>query len=491
MIPAVKKTAVIYVRVSSEEQVENTSLETQETACRRWCAQNGYEIEGVFADRGESAKTADRPAFLRLVEHCRKHKPSAAVAYRIDRWSRNVTDFAVYRSRLSSWSVQMLSATEQITDDPAGRAMAAMLAVFAQFDNDVRAKRTSEGMLATRMRGGWTTRPPRGYATAKTPTGVPSLAPLEPDATAVKDAFATVASGIFGTADLAKRLRIPRRHIRETLSNPAYAGFHLINGERVQGVWPPLVDIQIWEAVQDELLAVWKPKPKANRIFPLRGLLACECGRRLTASSSRSRNGQLHHYYHCTKCGARHRQAKLEAAFDAWLRSMRVHSAPVFRAALLHAKELAADLAKQATAFRVEAEEGRRIAEEKLSRLMDLRCDGEITREQFDAKAKQIKAKHETAEAVSRRLTFSVVDATDIFSAAMELLDDLPRLLANAEGRQRNAILAALVGSNVAVARSGELRTGDSSSVYGLSEHLSGDQNRMAPPTGFEPVLPG
>lgn len=39
MIPSVKKTAVIYVRVSSDEQVENTSLETQETACRRWLVQ--------------------------------------------------------------------------------------------------------------------------------------------------------------------------------------------------------------------------------------------------------------------------------------------------------------------------------------------------------------------------------------------------------------------------------------------------------------------
>lgn len=45
MIPAVKKTAVIYVRVSSDEQVENTSLETQETACRRWCEQGGYEVD--------------------------------------------------------------------------------------------------------------------------------------------------------------------------------------------------------------------------------------------------------------------------------------------------------------------------------------------------------------------------------------------------------------------------------------------------------------
>ena len=368
--------------------------------------------------------------------------------------------------------------------------MAAMLAVFAQFDNDVRAKRTVDGMLATRMRGGWTTRPPRGYVTAKTANGCPSLAHHQQDTARVRLAFEQVASGVFDTGALAKLLRMPRGHLRETLSAPVYAGFHIIQGDRIKGTWPPIVDIETWEAVQHELLTRWTPRPRASQKFPLRGLLVCECGRRLTASSSRGRNG-LHHYYHCIGCGARHRQTVLEQTFDGWLLSMRGASIPVLTIARRRARELAADLAKQAQAYRREAEEGRAMAEERLSKLADLLIDGAINRAQYDAKRKEIIAKHETANTIAGRLSVSVTDADSIFGAALALLDDLPRLLANAAPNRREAILTALCGSNVTVTASGEIRTADSSSVYGLAVHVSDGKKRMAPPTGFEPVLPG
>ena len=48
--------AVIYIRVSSEEQVENFSLKTQEEICRRDAKYKGYEIAEVFREEGKSAK---------------------------------------------------------------------------------------------------------------------------------------------------------------------------------------------------------------------------------------------------------------------------------------------------------------------------------------------------------------------------------------------------------------------------------------------------
>ena len=67
---------IVYIRVSSEEQVKGTSLEFQEEICRKYCSEKGIEIpkDGVFREEGASAKTADRVQFLRAVEFCRKHK---------------------------------------------------------------------------------------------------------------------------------------------------------------------------------------------------------------------------------------------------------------------------------------------------------------------------------------------------------------------------------------------------------------------------------
>jgi hypothetical protein len=46
------------------EQTKNLSLPTQEKACREYCARNGYDVDQVFIDAGESAKSTDRPEFL-------------------------------------------------------------------------------------------------------------------------------------------------------------------------------------------------------------------------------------------------------------------------------------------------------------------------------------------------------------------------------------------------------------------------------------------
>jgi DNA invertase Pin-like site-specific DNA recombinase len=61
--------AVIYVRVSDSRQVDNTSLASQEEICRQWCQSRGIEVDRVFTDAGESAKTADRTEFHSFGTH--------------------------------------------------------------------------------------------------------------------------------------------------------------------------------------------------------------------------------------------------------------------------------------------------------------------------------------------------------------------------------------------------------------------------------------
>ena len=66
--------AIIYTRVSSDEQVKGTSLEYQEQICRQYCSTKGIEVLNVFREEGVSAKTAERLELLRAMEYCRRHK---------------------------------------------------------------------------------------------------------------------------------------------------------------------------------------------------------------------------------------------------------------------------------------------------------------------------------------------------------------------------------------------------------------------------------
>ena len=62
---------IIYCRVSSKEQIEGTSLETQEQACRECARSKNIKILKIFVERGESAKFADRTQLLELIDFCK------------------------------------------------------------------------------------------------------------------------------------------------------------------------------------------------------------------------------------------------------------------------------------------------------------------------------------------------------------------------------------------------------------------------------------
>src|SRR3989338_3150961 len=109
-----KKKAVMYIRVSSEEQVENFSLGTQEELCRRDAKYKGYEIAEVFREEGKSAKTIiGRPVLLQMIEFCRKNKKEvkAVFVYRLDRLSRQTADFLALRKRFFDMGVALISAS--------------------------------------------------------------------------------------------------------------------------------------------------------------------------------------------------------------------------------------------------------------------------------------------------------------------------------------------------------------------------------------------
>ena len=162
----IQKKAVIYIRVSSEEQVENFSLKTQEEICRRDAKYKGYEVAEVFREEGKSAKNiTGRPELLRLLDYCRKNKKEVkgVFVYRLDRLSRQTSDFLALRQRFYSMGISLISASEPTGNSPTEKLLETVLASFAQHDNDVRSERTKNGMRARFLMGLVTNHTPLGY----------------------------------------------------------------------------------------------------------------------------------------------------------------------------------------------------------------------------------------------------------------------------------------------------------------------------------------
>jgi site-specific DNA recombinase len=338
--------AVIYCRVSSLTQVDNLSLDTQEKACREYCAQHDYDVDAVFIERGESAKTADRTEFLKLLEHCRRasrDRVHAVVVYSLTRFSRNTTDHHAIAAGLRGLGIILRSVTEPIDESPTGKLMEAMLAGFAQFDNDVKAARVRAGLKAAVERGRWCWPAPIGYLNADASRG-PSLVPDPERAPLVRKAFELHDAGVRGRELLrqvhalglrAKRGGTPLSlaTLYNVLHHRAYIGIVRPRGwtEDARGDFEPLVDVALFERVQASLHTKPRQSPAIGQHvdhpdFPLRRFVRCSCGHAMTGSWSSGRS-RRHAYYHCQKSCQRITKAALEGAFFALLDTLRPEAA--------------------------------------------------------------------------------------------------------------------------------------------------------------------
>ena len=187
----VAERAVIYTRVSTEEQVrEGMSLEAQEAACREYCIRAGYSIVRVFVEEGESAKTANRTQLKELLTFCREdHNIGVVVVHKVDRFARLAQDHMQLRSLLAAMGVTLRSVTEPIDDTSAGKFMEHIFAGLAEFDNNVRADRSTKGMRQKLENGYWTFPPPLGYLAGKDKQGNKSIVPDRDRAEHVRWAF--------------------------------------------------------------------------------------------------------------------------------------------------------------------------------------------------------------------------------------------------------------------------------------------------------------
>ena len=110
------KNALAYARVSTKEQAEKGySIPAQLKAIREYAKSHGFRILDEYVDEGESAKTADRPSFLKMIKRCTKDKTiDAVIVHKIDRFSRNNLDFYTYKAILKREGVRLISVTENI-----------------------------------------------------------------------------------------------------------------------------------------------------------------------------------------------------------------------------------------------------------------------------------------------------------------------------------------------------------------------------------------
>ena len=141
--------AGLYARVSTNDQ---QTLPMQNRAMREYAARRGWTI--ALQVREVNSGAVKREAREKLMEAARRREIDLVLVWRLDRWGRSVTDLLATLQELEHLGVGFVSLTEALDlTTPAGRAMAGLLAIFAEFEREILRERTKAGLAHARANG--------------------------------------------------------------------------------------------------------------------------------------------------------------------------------------------------------------------------------------------------------------------------------------------------------------------------------------------------
>lgn len=156
-----------YVRVSTENQIENYSIEEQMERLKAYCSAKDWTIYKIYTDPGYSGGNTNRPALQQMLQDVHTGRLDMIAVYKLDRLSRSQKDtLTLIEDEFIAHNVEFVSMSENFdTSTPFGRAMIGILSVFAQLEKDQITERFTMGRIGRSKAGfyhGGPT-PPTGY----------------------------------------------------------------------------------------------------------------------------------------------------------------------------------------------------------------------------------------------------------------------------------------------------------------------------------------
>jgi len=293
-----------YVRISSEEQVGNYSIEAQSRAIRTWVQAQGGQLVELYSDEAQSGRSADRPEFLRMRQDARKHKFDALIVHKFDRFSRNRTDALAIKSLLRyDYGIKVFSVSEpsEDSDGPIGALIEGIIESVAEWYSRNLATEMSKGRHEKTRQGLHNNQPPFGLMReGKTQKLIPN--PKELPGLCL--AFESYATGQYGYAELARLLnthgyrsisgrQFTKDTVRALLRNKIYIGkiryqptSTNAQGKRTfteaiewhEGQHDAVIPIELFEQCQAIRAERTKDRQSQNAFAPylLRGMVYCE-----------------------------------------------------------------------------------------------------------------------------------------------------------------------------------------------------------------------
>ncbi len=502
-------TAVIYLRVSTREQMESLSMEVQESRCTDWCRSKGLTVAAIFHDDGASARTTDRPEFQKMLSFIRAKRGQVGyvVVHDLSRFARNLENQVEVLTELSAVGVLLRSVMEDVDETAAGKLMRNIHGTFNQYFSDRNAERTKVGMEKAARIGRFPFKAPLGYLNVRPTRDSANLIPDPNTAPFVRKAFELYATGTLSRAAVLRQVTLlgltsqngkplTAQSFENLLRNPVYAGWVVIPSWNLKerGSFEALIPDELFEKVQDIMdgkgLSVI-PHVRNDEDFPLRVFVKCStCSQPLTGSWSKGRS-QHYPYYRCrnSKCKAVNvRKEALERQFTVFLHRLSPSEEflALFRDVVLNVWKRKQEDA-QAQLAAIKSKLG--TLSDRKNTLMDRYLDGKIDQHTYEEQSERLSAEIAEANGALREIENNEEQIEGLLDFAENVLRDPAAMWAKASLEQRQRLQMVLFPDGLTYSRTEGFGTAQAPSFFNVLQAMGEENSSLASPTGFEPVL--
>lgn len=516
--------ADLYIRVSTDEQADKGySQRDQEERLKRYC-QNNKIVVGRIIYEDYSAKTFNRPEWVKLLETLKRKssKTNLLLFTKWDRFSRNAGDAYQMINILKKVNVEP-QAIEQPLDlsIPENKMMLAIYLAAPEVENDRRALNTYYGMRRAKKEGRLMGRAPYGYANKITENGRKYVAQKEPEASNMKWAFTEMANGVFSASQIMEMMNkkggktIKVSAFLAGLRNPAYCGKIFVeqyNEEEahfVPSIHEPLISEELFERVQNIMdgnanLARPNVKILCDDNLPLRGFLICpDCGHLVTGSASSGRSGHKYFYYHCqSPCRYRYKSEVVNNKFLEVLQALEMRDSIkkcLKKVLKQNFEKFISNPARERKAVLLEIDRLNNKVKIARSKLLEDIIDNE---EYFEVKTEC----KDQIDKLERKLTKvedrKNIDFPKLLERALSNLINLDKVFINGDIEVKRKIIGSIFPEKLQFSKNHYRTTRVNvllSYIYQINNELGAKKNRkeselsplsgLVPRTGIEPVL--
>ncbi len=470
--PELDATAVIYLRVSSDGQVnkahdpEGYSIPTQREACERHAERLGARKIAEFVELGRTGTNLQRPALQDMLAALPTLKPTYVIFYDLSRVAREEHDAFWLLGEIKRHGAKLESTLERIDDSPQGLLLYAIMAGVNAFRSRGDGEKVKGGLARKHADGGSIGPAHLGYLNASEMVEGRKVATIKVDperVELVRLAFSLAASGAHTLTTLTELLEeaglrsrptrtrpskpVARAVIHRMLRDDYYIGIVTLNGVKRQGRHEAIIDPVTFEQVQHVLTSRRASGDRSHKhCHYLIGSIRCgACRKRLGYNRSRSATGAHYEYFGCLsrvsrqgRCPAPHFQVSLvERAIE---RKYRRHLLTPDEQTIIR-RLLCAHAHTGATAARRDAERHARRVRELIAqqqKLVELYYDDGVSKDVLQAEQQRIQTEQATAERLAAAANFEATEVDQALADALLLIDAgiLPYLTGNATERR-------------------------------------------------------